>query len=137
MLEALMRAAAAGLVYAVLVFGVGFVLGTIRVLILVPRMPATLAVLVETPAILAVSWWLSSWCSARFGLERSTSARLTMGIAAFTVLMLEELTLSVVLFARPVGAYLSSLVTVPGAIGLAAQVAFAFFPLLQARRRRA
>ena len=131
-----MRAAAAGLLYAVLVFGVGFALGTIRVLILVPHLPATLAVLVETPAILAVSWWLSSWCSARFGVERGTGARLTMGIVAFTVLMLEELTLSVVLFARPAGAYLSSLISVPGAIGLAAQVAFAFFPLLQARRRR-
>ena len=132
-----MRAAAAGLAYAILVFGVGFVLGTVRVLILVPHMPATLAVLVETPAILTVSWWLSSWCSARFGLGRITSARLTMGIVAFTVLILEEMTLSVVLFARPAAAYLSSLISVPGAIGLAAQVAFAFFPLLQARRRRA
>lgn len=132
-----MRAVAAGLVYAVLVFGVGFVLGTVRVLILAPYMPATLAVVLETPVILAVSWWLSSRCSARFGLGRSTGVRLTMGIVAFTVLMLEELTLSVVLFARPVGAYLSSLITVPGAIGLAGQVAFAFFPLLQARRRRA
>ena len=132
-----MRAAAAGLVYAVLVFGVGFALGTVRVLILVPRMPATLAVLVETPAMLAASWWLSTWCCARFGIGRSAGARLAMGIAAFTVLMLEELTLSVVLFARPGGAYLSSLMTVPGAIGLAAQVAFALFPLLQARLRRA
>ena len=131
-----MRAAAAGLVYAVLVFGVGCVLGTVRVLILMPHMSATLAVLAETPVILAVSWWLSSCCSARFGLGRRTSARLTMGIVAFTVLMLEELTLSVVLFARPAAAYLASLVSVPGAIGLAAQVAFAFFPLLQARRRR-
>lgn len=56
-----------------------------------------------------------------------------MGLVAFAVLMLEEVTLAVLLFGKSVTEYLESLGTVPGAIGLAAQIAFAGFPLLQSR----
>jgi hypothetical protein len=73
----LSRPAAAGLAYAAVVFGVGFALGAIR------------------------------------------------------VIMVAEVTLAGVFFGRTVPEYLSSLATVPGAIGLAAQVAFGCFPLAQ------
>lgn len=130
----LVRPATAGFVYAILVFAVGFALGTIRVLILVPRVGATVAVLLETPVILAASWWVSRACIARLAVSRAVSARLIMGLVAFVVLMLAEVTLAAVLFGRTVAGYLASLITVPGAIGLAAQVAFAAFPLAQAGR---
>ena len=132
----LVRAARAGAVYAILVFGVGFVLGTIRILVLVPRMTPASAVLLETPIILGVSWWLCGQCVARFAISRARRARLTMGLVAFMVLMLEELTLSVVLFGKSVDGYLASLTTLAGTMGLAAQLGFATFPLLQASRKR-
>jgi hypothetical protein len=66
-------------------------------------------------------------------LAFAVAARLVMGLAAFLVLMLAEATLSVVFFGRSVTGYLASLGSLPGAIGLAAQVAFAGFPLAQAR----
>lgn len=129
----LIRAASAGLCYAILTFAVGFVLGTIRVLGVAPRLGPTLGVLLETPVILAASWWISQACAARFHVSRALAARLVMGLVAFIVLMLAEVALAAVLYARPIAGYLASLTTLSGAIGLAGQLAFAAFPLLQAR----
>ena len=49
----------AGVAYAVTVFTIGFVLGTVRVLLLVPRVGSTIAVSVESPIILIASWYVS------------------------------------------------------------------------------
>ena len=56
----------AGLVYAAMVFLVGFGLGTIRVTLIVPHLGETGAVLLETPIMLAVRWMASHWSAARF-----------------------------------------------------------------------
>ena len=79
---ALFRPAQAGLTYAILVFAVGVALGTVRVLIVMLRLGAALAVLLETPLILGASWWLSRRCIARFQLARAAAARLIMGLVA-------------------------------------------------------
>lgn len=129
----LIRPVAAGFAYAILAFAVGFALGTVRVFLVVPRVGATVAVLFEIPLILGASWWLSRSCVTYFKVSRATAARLVMGLAAFLALMLAEAILSVVLFKRPLTEYLVNLTTLTGAIGLAAQVAFASFPLAQAR----
>jgi hypothetical protein len=69
-------ASKAGALYALIVFLIGFILGTIRVLIIVPRLGETAAVLLETPLILAASWFFCRWCVDRldvprkFGLDR-------------------------------------------------------------------
>jgi small-conductance mechanosensitive channel len=128
----LIRPAGAGFAYAILTFTVGFALGTVRVLLVVPRMGPTVAVLLEVPVILASSWWISRLCVARFKVSRAVAVRLVMGVVAFLVLMLAEVTLSALLVGRPVTGYLASLTTLAGAIGLAAQLAFASFPLIQA-----
>ena len=129
----LIRPVGAGFAYAILVFAVGFALGAVRVLLVVPRLGATGAVLLEVPVILAASWWISRRCAARFEVSRTVAARLVMGLAAFLVLMLAEVSLSVVLLGGTVTGYLANLTTLAGVIGLAAQVAFAAFPLAQAR----
>jgi small-conductance mechanosensitive channel len=128
----LIRPATAGFAYAIFTFAVGSALGTVRVLLVVPRMGPTVAVLLEVPVILAASWWISRLCVARFKVSRVVAARLVMGLVAFLVLMLAEVTLSALLFGRSVTGYLASLTTLAGAIGLAAQLAFAGFPLIQA-----
>ena len=46
------RDVAAGCVYALLTFFVGFVLGTLRVLLVAPRLGAIVAVSLEAPVIL-------------------------------------------------------------------------------------
>ena len=81
------RATKTGAFYAIIVFVVGFILGTIRVLLLAPRLGETIAVIVEAPVILAASWFVCRWCVDRLDVRRTVSARSLMGLAAFLVLM--------------------------------------------------
>jgi hypothetical protein len=49
------RAIEAGALYAITVFLIGFILGTIRVLLLAPHLGETIAVILEAPLMLAAS----------------------------------------------------------------------------------
>jgi len=115
-------------VYGSIVFAAGFALGAVRVLFLAPKLGATMAVLLETPAILGISWEVARWCIVRYGVAADASAGGLMGSIAFAILMLCELATAVLVFQRTPGEFLQSHASVPGAIGLAAQVAFAVFP---------
>jgi hypothetical protein len=55
------KSAVAGAVYFLVVFLLGFGLGTIRVLFVAPRLGQTTAVLLETPLMLAASWTSCGW----------------------------------------------------------------------------
>jgi hypothetical protein len=83
-------ATAAGAFYAFMVFLIGFVFGTIRILVLAPRLGETAAVVLETPIMLAASWFVCRWCVDRLGVPRRVIARSVMGAAAFVVLMSAE-----------------------------------------------
>jgi hypothetical protein len=65
----------AGAVYFTIVFAVGFLLGTVRVLVLVPRVGETAAVMIELPIILAASWITCRWLIARFSVPARPMAR--------------------------------------------------------------
>jgi len=58
-----------------------------------------------------------------------------MGVVAFVVLMAAEFGLTAVAFGRSPAEYLVSYGPMSGAIGLAAQVAFAVIPVVQVWRR--
>jgi hypothetical protein len=122
----------AGAFYFALVFLVGFALGTVRVLMLVPRVGALRAVMLETPVILIASWTICGWLLRRFRVPACAGARLAMGCVAFILLMLAEALLSLAIGRGPV-AYLASFATAEGALGLAGQLVFALFPLVRMR----
>ena len=61
----LLRATEAGALYAIIVFVIGFNLGTMRLLLLVPRLGETTAVIFEAPIMLAASWFVCRWCVDR------------------------------------------------------------------------
>ena len=128
------RATKAGAFYAIIVFVIGFILGTIRVLLLAPRLGETIAVIVEAPVILAASWFVCRSCVARLDVRRTVSARSLMGLVAFLVLMSAEIGLGAVL-GRSLVDQLATYGSLAGAIGLAAQVIFAMFPVIQGWRR--
>lgn len=127
------RAVIAGAVYFLLVFAVGFALGTFRVLVLLPRIGELAAVLLELPVMLAISWILAGRLVARFGVPAAIPARLMMGSVGFALLMVAEMWLAVSLFGQPMAAHLAHYATWPGAIGLAGQAGFGLMPLFRLR----
>ena len=129
----------AGATYFAIVYLAGFVLGTVRVLLVVPRVGELTAVLLETPLILAVSWTGSRWCVDRFAVPQKASPRVVMGSSALVLLLLGELGVSLFAFGRPWADTLAAFRSPPGLIGLSAQGVFALLPLFQAilpQRRR-
>lgn len=119
----------AGVVYFAIVFAVGFVLGTIRVLVLAPRLGETGGVAVELPVMLSVSWIVCGRLLERSSVRRRWGDRLAMGFVAFVLLMAAELGVSVLAFGRSVAEHLGTYRSGGAALGLAAQVIFAAFPL--------
>ena len=74
----------AGVLYFALVFGAGFVLGTIRTLWIVPRVGTRTAELMETPIMFVVTIVAARWTVLRLAVP---SARLGMGSVALGLLL--------------------------------------------------
>jgi hypothetical protein len=125
----------AGALYALAVFLIGFIFGTIRVLLLAPRLGETAAVSLETPLMLIASWFVCHWCVDRLDVPRSVPTRSLMGVVALAVLVSAEFILAVLVFGRSTAQFFATYASVPGAIGLAAQIVFATFPVVQIWRR--
>lgn len=123
----------AGLKYWALVFALGFVLGAVRQMLLVPAIGAWWATVVELPFMLGASWW---WCGrlvrAR-GWPPGARERRVMGLSAFLLLMLAELLLDLSIGARDPVAFVRHWLEPAGALGLAGQVLYGVFPLWAAR----
>ena len=126
------KAAAA---YFAIVFSLGFVLGTARVLVIAPRIGEIAAVLLEAPIMLTCSWFAARWCIARFAVGSAASDRLVMGFAAFGLVMGAELALAVLLFGQTVAQHFGAYQRFAGGLGLGVQLVFALVPFLQRRRR--
>jgi hypothetical protein len=123
------RALRLGLIYFAVIFAVGFGLGTIRTLMLIPVLGELGAVLVELPVILFIAWAV---CSRLLRDRHLTTAEAaTMGASAFMLLMLGEAGLSLWLAGRTMAEHLALYAEPAHVIGLAGQLAFAAFPLLR------
>ncbi len=129
------RALAAAAAYFAIVFILAFLLGVVRALYLVPMVGELVAVLIEAPIVLFISWRAAGWIIGRFSVSARASDRLTMGLAAFLLLMTVEAAMSLLLFGRPLAQQFASYATAAGVIGLLAQAAFGLIPLLAARSR--
>ncbi|MEQ9487368.1 MAG: hypothetical protein RIM72_00060 [Alphaproteobacteria bacterium] len=128
--KSLFRAAAAGAAYFGAVFAIGFVLGTLRVFIVMPAVGETAAVAIELPVILTLSWLVCRWLIVRVVVAPELAPRLVMGGLAFGMLMAAELGLSAFVFGRTFADHLAHYRTFSGLLGLAGQIAFAAFPAL-------
>lgn len=125
----------AGFVYFVIVFLIGFVLGTIRVLVFVPTIGELLAVLIELPLMLAASWIVCKSLIARFQVAHEVFDRIVMGATALAFLLVGEAVLSTCVFGNPIEATFIKYLTTHGFVGLCGQLAFAAIPLIQLSRR--
>ena len=120
----------AAALYVVMVFAAGFVLGTLRVLVVEPAFGPVIAVLLELPVLLVISWLVCTRIVGWFSIPATTIDRLAMGALAFGLLMIIE-TLFGLAFGRPVSEQLSAYATLAGQLGLAGQIGFALVPLIQ------
>ena len=125
----------AATIYWAAILALGFALGTVRVGWLAPRIGASAAVLVELPVMLAASAWLARRLTRRYRIAAAHDA-LAMGALAFALLLASEAALAVLAFGQAPRAWLASLATAPGALGLGGQLLFGAMPLLVRMRRR-
>jgi hypothetical protein len=123
----------AGTLYFAVVFTLGFVLGTARVVLVVPRLGEVGAVALELPIMVAASWFICGWLVARRAVAPETKARLLMGGVAFALLMAAELGVSVFAFGRELAEHIAAYRAPSAQLGLAAQILFAAFPLIRGR----
>lgn len=86
-----------GLLYFALVFGAGFVLGPLRVLLLEPRLGARTAELLEMPLMLGAIWLASRGLVQR---AQDLSAQACLGIGAIAVMLVLTADVAVGVFLR-------------------------------------
>ena len=129
-----MKALEAGLAYFAIAFGAGFVLGAIRVLLVVPRLGTRTAELVEMPIMLAVSFLAARWVARRFVMPYAVPSRLAMGLIALALLVAFEFTVVLWLRGLTLDAYFATRDPVSGTVYYVMLVVFAILPLLVARK---
>lgn len=121
------------LTYFGLVFSLGFVLGTARVLWLVPRMGERFAELIEIPFMVAGSFLTARWCVQRYP-SRDRSEHLRSGLLALAVLLLFELAVVGLFRGLTMSDYLAGRDPVAGSAYVASLIAFGLMPWAVARR---
>jgi hypothetical protein len=125
----MLAAIRAGFVYFIVVFAVGFALGTLRYLVIIPAIGELAAVALELPVMLVVSWLACGAILRSFALPARLGVRLVMGVTAFSLVMAAEAALAVFGFGRTLAVYLQSYETSAGLLGLGGQLLFAALPL--------
>ncbi|TFU05740.1 hypothetical protein EUV02_01550 [Polymorphobacter arshaanensis] len=131
--SALRRTLVAALVYFAVVFAAGFVFGIVRTLLLMPRIGALPAVMIEAPLILAVSWLVCGRVLAHWAVPPQWPWRLLMSATAFALLIAAEMALARVLNGSSPAEFVASYTGAAARLGLAAQLLFAVVPLLRRR----
>jgi hypothetical protein len=129
-----MRILKAGMLYFALVFGAGFLLGTIRTLWIVPRFGTRMAELMETPIMLMITILAARWTVRRLAVPSTPPARLGMGFVALGLLLVAEFALVLWLRGLTIREYFASRDQVARTVYYVMLALFAVMPLLVARR---
>jgi uncharacterized membrane protein YcgQ (UPF0703/DUF1980 family) len=125
----------AGFVYFVIVFMIGFVLGAIRVLVVIPRTGELFAVLIELPLMLSISWFMCKYLIVYFQVPTAIVDRAIMGASGFAFLFVAEVALSTCAFGNSIESTFLNYRTIHGFVGLCGQLTFAVFPMLHLLKR--
>ena len=120
----------AALVYFALVFGLGFLLGLVRVPFIVPRLGTRKAELLEMPFMLLGILMAARFVVKQFILPYTILANLSVGLLALSLVLLAEILLVVVLQGGTVRQYLARRDPVSGSAYLVLLLIFALMPLI-------
>jgi len=124
-----MRALKAGVIYFLLVFAVGWILGPIRELWAVPRFGRIAAILSEAVMLLAMIV-AARWVIRRFHVSRTLPATISMGIVAIGLLLPAEIVGVHWVRGLSVRDYLTGFLTALGVVSLLMFLLFAAMPTL-------
>ncbi len=130
------RALRAGLTYFAMVFGAGFLLGMVRVPLLVPRLGERMAELLEMPVMFVVILLAARFLVRRFSLAPALSGSGAAGVIGLALLLGAELTLALLLQDQSLASYLASRDPISGSVYLVMLVVYAAMPTLVAYHRR-
>ena len=125
----------AGVLYFVVVFAAGFVLGTIRTLCVVPRLGVRMAELMEAPIMLGVSIFAARWVIQHVGIPPLWWRRLAMGCIALGLMMLVEFTFVLWIRGLTIRGYFETRDPVSGTVYFLTLGAFAVIPIFIGRPR--
>lgn len=90
-----MRILKLAIVYFSLVFAAGFILGTFRVLVIVPQLGDRAAELLEMPVMLLTVVIAARWVNRRYPEPAGAQSRLSIGLTALGFMMGAELAVGV------------------------------------------
>ena len=120
----------AALLYFAIVFGIGFLLGPIRVLLLEPNVGSTVAVLCEAPILLTAMTLAARWLPQKLHLPTTATALATMGIGALILQQLADLAVGLYVRELTSAQILETYKTPAGAIYALLLAVFAAMPVV-------
>ena len=130
-----MRLLKIGGLYFAIVFAAGFLLGSIRVMWVVPRFGARVAELIEAPIILLVSAVAARWIVHRFREITNAGYWLGVGLVGLGLMILVEFTVILWLRGLSIAEYVANRDPVSSAVYFASLGVFAILPVLLSRTR--
>lgn len=129
-----MQALRPGIIYFLLVFGAGFVLGTVRVLLIVPHVGHRTAELLEMPLMLTATVLAARWITRRFPEARTSAARLAIGGIALGLMLAGEMAVGIGLRGMTAADIVLNRDPVSGTAYYVSLILFAAMPWLVSRR---
>lgn len=121
--------------YFSIVFATGFVLGTMRVLLLVPQLGERTAELLEMPLMLVAIALAARWVNRHCGNEATSSVRLKIGFGALLLVLIADFGVGVWLRGmRPVEV-ITSRDAVSGSVYYGMLLLFALMPWILGRSK--
>jgi hypothetical protein len=130
------RALAAASIYFLALFALGFVLGTVRVIFVAPRVGEFAATIAEVPVMLTAAFFACRWAIQHWQVPRTIAIRVVMIPWFLAMLFLFESLLGAMLFKRSLAEQWEGLGTPAGFVGLSAQIIAAILPLLVGKGER-
>ena len=131
-----MRILKAGVIYFLLLFALGWILGPIRELWAVPRFGRMTALLVEAIIMLIAMIVAAGWVTLRFDVPQTLGSTIPVGLVALAILAPAEIAGVLWVRGQSLQDYTASFVTAPGVISLVMFVLFAVMPTLVTLVRR-
>ena len=123
-----------GIIYWALIYAVGFALGTVRILLVVPLLGERAAELIELPVMLVATYFAARFVTQRFKATRRVEY-LHSGLVALGLLLLAEAMFVVGILGLSITDYIAKKDPVAGAAYVVALIIYMGMPWLVGKTR--